>query len=286
MGFNLSETFAGFRELVWPLPENILPGHLAEELSRHDNLAIVEIAGRDSIAAPLLFYEQHPDIEALLPTVGFTGTEFGDWGVVKRNCNYLRDKLRAIAPTVKVYDPIPLGAPRFWRALAGRPAGVYTKRYGIYSPCVGCHLYLHSIRIPLAVALGARWIIGGERESHDGKAKINQVAAALDGFDRFVAGFGIELAQPLREIASGEEIAEMVGSDWEDVGKQVECVLSGNYRDAGDGMVYGDEEADKFVSGYLDNYAIPLAEKVVRNFIDGVSPDYKAIAEPLIKAAK
>lgn len=286
MDFNLGEIFAGFRELVWPLPEDILPGVLRDELTQYSNLAVVEMAGRDSIAAPLVFCERHPDVEALLPTVGYTGTEFGDWSVVGRNCDYLRDKLRAIAPHIKVYDPILLGAPRFWRALAGRPAGVFTKRYGIYSPCVGCHLYLHAIRIPLAVALGARWIIGGERESHDGKAKINQMAAALDRFDRFVAGFGIELAQPIRYIDSGNEIAEIVGPDWESVGEQVECVLSGNDRGEDDRMVYGDEEADRFVSGYLDNYAIPLAEKVTRDFIERDNPDYSAIVEPLLKASK
>ena len=74
-----------FRELIWPLPEDILPGALIEELSGYDNLAIVEMAGRDSIAAPLVFCGQHPEVEALLPTVGYTGTEFGDWSVVNRN---------------------------------------------------------------------------------------------------------------------------------------------------------------------------------------------------------
>ena len=55
MNFSPDKTFPGFRELVWPLPDNTLPGRLVEELSLYDNLAIVEMAGRDSIAAAIAF---------------------------------------------------------------------------------------------------------------------------------------------------------------------------------------------------------------------------------------
>ncbi|MCP4231938.1 MAG: hypothetical protein GY771_17555 [bacterium] len=64
----------------------------------------------------------------------------------------------------------------------------------------------------------------------------------------------------------------------------MECVLSGNYRNERGAMIYDGEEADRFVTDYLDDYAIPLAEDVVRGFIEGGSPDYKAIAEPLLRA--
>jgi len=53
MDFSPDTIFTGFRELAWPLPDDILPGHLIEELSVYDNLAIVEMAGRDSIAAAI-----------------------------------------------------------------------------------------------------------------------------------------------------------------------------------------------------------------------------------------
>ncbi|MCF8037391.1 MAG: hypothetical protein K9K62_11005, partial [Desulfobacteraceae bacterium] len=49
---------------------------------------------------------------------------------------------------------------------------------GHYTPCTGCHLYLHAVRIPLARMLGNVPIIGGERESHSGKVKVNQCAPA------------------------------------------------------------------------------------------------------------
>ena len=55
MDYSPDTTFARFKELVWPFPEDILPGALLEELSGYDNLAIVEIAGRDSIAASIAF---------------------------------------------------------------------------------------------------------------------------------------------------------------------------------------------------------------------------------------
>ena len=55
MDYSPDTMFARFKEMVWPLPEDILPGHLVEELSRYDNLAVVEIAGRDSIAAAIVF---------------------------------------------------------------------------------------------------------------------------------------------------------------------------------------------------------------------------------------
>ncbi|MCP4231939.1 MAG: hypothetical protein GY771_17560 [bacterium] len=54
MDFSPDKIFSGFRELVWPLPEDILPGALRDELSGYDNLAVVEMAGRDSIAASIV----------------------------------------------------------------------------------------------------------------------------------------------------------------------------------------------------------------------------------------
>ena len=138
-------------------------------------LAMVEIAGRDSIAAAVIGVEAQGFTD-LLPTCVYTGTEYGAWQTVERAVERLIKRL----PQARVHDPLLLGSPGFWQVLNGRFIAELVSRYGFYTPCVGCHLYLHGVRIPLAALLGNLPIIAGERERHDQAIKVNQISEALD----------------------------------------------------------------------------------------------------------
>lgn len=245
-------------ELITSFPRWLFPEAMERELQATEGVAIAEIAGRDSIAA-VFEGVRRKKLQALLPTIAYTGTEFGEWELLFNKIRMLTEELEGKG--IKVFNPVVLGAPRWWRHLCGRCVPSLFERFGFYSPCVGCHLYLHALRIPLALRVNCRMIIGGERESHEGKIKINQTAAALDAYTSFARSFGIELFFPLRKIGSDEAIATIIRGQLEESDEQLGCVLSKNYLDEA-GMVTCPEEA---IKRFFSEYAIEEAERLVRD---------------------
>ncbi len=247
-------------ELVDTFPRWMLSETAENELKNTEGLAIVEIAGRDSIAAALEAVKER-DFKALLPTIAYTGTEFGRWEVTFKKVDMLREVLSKRG--VKVFDPIVLGAPRFWWRLCGRYVTHLFKNFGFYSPCVGCHLYLHAIRIPLARKIECGVMIAGERESHEGKIKINQIGVALDAYISFAEKFGVELFLPLRQVSKSKDIESIISQYWEESGEQLECVLSKNYQDIGGNVVYSEDDIKRF----FDEFALKEAEDIIKRFL-------------------
>lgn len=247
-------------ELVTEFPEWMLSKETKTELLNTDGLAIVEIAGRDSFAAILEALKLR-DIKAYLPTIAYTGTQFGDWETPFNKAHQLKAKLSQTG--VRVFDPLLIGDPTFWRLLCGRYAAHVSKQTGFHSSCLGCHLYFHGIRIPLAKMLNCNLIVAGERESHEGKVKINQLPIALDTYISFVKKFDIELLLPLRRISSNKEIEAILGEDWEEGTQQLQCVLSGNYQDPNGDPVYPEESIKLF----YEDYALKLAEGIIQKYL-------------------
>jgi len=249
-------------EVVNRFPDWLLPPDVRERLAGAEGLAIAEIAGRDSIAAVLAAVEERP-VRAVLPTIAYTGTEFGDWAVPLEQCGALARRLEAKG--VEVYPPVVLGSPRFWWLLCGRPIQPNFSQFGFYTPCLGCHLYLHALRVPLARQVGADLIVGGERERHDDQIKINQVAEALDAYRGFARDFGVDLLFPLRRVESAEEVLEILGEDWGEGAGQMECVLSRNYEDVNGNLTFDPAGVTRFFA----EFAVPVATKVVHTYLAG-----------------
>jgi len=154
--FQLKEIYFNKSECVINLPEWLLPIGKINEYSSNRHLAIVEIAGRDSIAAAIKSVEKEK-FTNLLPTFVYTGTEYGPWSSVMNAVERLSKRL----PETRIHNPVVMGSPSFWQALNGRFISELISRYDFYTPCIGCHLYLHSIRIPLAIKVGNVSIISG-----------------------------------------------------------------------------------------------------------------------------
>lgn len=264
-------------ELATAFPAWMLPAETVERLRAAANAAVVEIAGRDSLAAAVRAAEE-ADHDLFLPTVAYTGTEFGEWRLPFQKIEYLRERLRGVGAGVEVLAPVVMGAPELWRLLCGRYVLAQYRRFGFYTPCIGCHVYLHALRVPLAKMTGCRVVVAGERESHGGVVKLNQIPTALDAYVELLARFDVELSVPLRHVSSGAEIEEIVGTDRRESEGQLGCVLSQNYRDA-DGAVPYDEEA---VRRFLDEFALPLAERAVNAYLDGERPDYEKLGRDLL----
>lgn len=262
-------------ESVIQLPEWLLSRKAVESFREiSSRLAIVEIAGRDSVAAVIKAVEEGPYTD-LLPTYAFTGTERGSLQSVEEAVRRLSHRL----PDITIHDLVLVGSSRFWQALNGRFISELIARFGFYTPCIGCHLYLHSVRIPLAASLGGVAIISGERESHDGSVKVNQIAEAVERYQALSRSFGIPLLLPLRKVASGAEVENIIGSRWKQGGDQLGCVLSGNYRMLNGGI----EATTDQVAAYLDEFAVPCARKIISAYLEGRDPDFKGIAAEVLE---
>jgi hypothetical protein len=248
-------------------------GEWVKESVRGRKAALLEVAGRDSIAAAVLA----GDVDILLPTVVYTGTEYGAPQVLLENIAVLGERLEG---ETKVLPALALGSPSWWAAVNGRFFSLLQRLYGNSFTCVGCHMYLHAARIPLAREMGISTIISGERESHNGRVKINQSPLALDAYSHVTERFGIELRLPLRRVSSGGEVSGLVG-DWEEGGNQRECVLSRNYLDL-DGKPI-EPLAPAGLQRYLNEYLLPVTYAIVESLTAMGRADYLSIVEDIFR---
>lgn len=269
----LAAVFRDKPELVTALPEWMLPQKHIAAYQQMQDLAIVEIAGRDSVAAAVCAAEQN-GYNNLLPVYAYTGTEYGQWQSVPEAVGRLARRL----PQVRVHPLLIVGSPEFWRALNGRFISDCVERFGKYSPCPGCHLYLHSVRVPLARKLGNTDIVAGERTSHNGAVKINQVKKALDFYSEALGFFGIRLNIPLAEIADGTEIEKILEMPWQQGKEQLCCSLSGNYKKC-TGATGVDSEP---VMRYFHEFAGPVVREIVTAYVQGQIPEHQKIASKVM----
>jgi hypothetical protein len=242
------------------------------------NSVVVEVSGADSIAAALAYCAENP-VDIVLPTFGTTGTEFGDFSEIEGNVAFLAAELE-LRHGVSTEPLEMLGDPALWRALNGRYGSVIAETYGACTPCPGCHLYLHMLRIPFALERGATVIVAGERELHDTRIKPNQLAPALDAYSAVVESRGLELALPLRHVTESAGISEILGERWSGGSPQLECVLSGNYRGL-DGACALEAMPDAFYRDFL----IPAATRIAE-MMPGTSAEYDHIVAETLREAR
>jgi hypothetical protein len=256
-------------------PEALFPGLDLASLRERTGLVIGEIAGRDSVAALVEAVRGH-GVSAILPTVAYAGTEYGDADAPMRAVEFLHERVTGRA---EVLNPVELRSPRLWAALNSRYAFEIQRGFGIYSPCLACHLYMHLLRVPLSWALGNVPIVAGERDTHAGAIKLSQTALSINASREVLLHAGIELMQPIRHLEDNSAIENLVGAEWPQDEKQLECLLSGNYR-ASDGSVAYDEVAyARYVRGFL----APAGRAVVDAWRYDPEPDYAGLLNPLLQ---
>ena len=255
-----------------------LAGIDADVIAARPGVAMLEIAGRDSIAAAVAAVRER-GFATLLPTSVATGTEYGDESAPGKAAAHLAGLL---GDDVEILPALRLGSPSLWSALNGRFAAVTAERLGISSPCLACHLYMHLARVPLSLVLGGVPIVAGERESHGGRLKLSQTPSGIDACVRVLARAGVELLEPIRRVREAGEIAELVGPGWERGERQLCCVHSGNYESL-DGATTFDEQAyARYVRGFLE----PAGAAVVEAWRDDSEPDYEAIVRGVLARPK
>jgi hypothetical protein len=219
-----------------------------------DNHAIAEIAGRDSVAAAVVATQER-GFERLLPTIALTGTETGDFDAPLRAVGTLK---AILGESVEIMEPVVVQDQQLWSAMNSRFAAATQERFGIYSPCLACHLYMHLLRVPVSWELNRAPVIAGERDTHDGRIKLSQTTKSIDAAARILDYAGVELIQPVRGMVNAE-IADLVGSDWVEGEGQLGCVLSGNYVAPDGGVCYDEVAYDAYLAGFFD----PVGRAVV-----------------------
>lgn len=237
--------------------------------------AIASLAGRDSVAAIVQAVRER-GFTTIVPTSVATGTEYGSLDEVEAALTYTRD---ALGPDVEVLDVVRFGSPQMWAALNGRFASEVRERYGMGSPCLSCHLYVHLARVPLALDLGGLPIITGERDTHDGAIKLSQTIDSIDAEVRVLARAGIELLVPVRAY-SHAQVDELVPG-WNPGERQLSCVHSGNYRRI-DGTTDYDREAHR---RYVEEFYEAAGNAIIDAWLSGDrDPDYADLVREVIGA--
>lgn len=254
----------------------LLTVDVKRQLKQEGSLAIGEVAGRDSAAA-IIKAASFDSISSILPTIVFTGTEYGNWETVYRNVKVIKGRIETVY-NKRIYSPILLGDAGLWWALNGRFLSVLNEKFGFCSPCLGCHLYMHLVRVPLARELKCSKIISGERVKHDKRVKINQIAIALNAYKEVLGHVGIDLVLPIRDICSGDEIGTLVGGNWEEGEKQLKCILSENYR-----LINGEVSCDEnMVKKYLEEFLIPVGKGILEAWDSKEDVDYISIVRDIL----
>ncbi|MDH4139105.1 MAG: hypothetical protein OEV43_00870 [Coriobacteriia bacterium] len=217
-------------------------------------LAIVEIAGRDSFAAAVAAIRERGFTE-ILPTVALTGTELGD---TRAPLFALEPLDRILGDECTILQLAYLQDGELWSALNGRYATVISDRFGVCSPCLACHLYMHLLRVPVSWEMGGAPVIAGERDTHDERVKLSQTPESIDASVRVLAYGDVELLQPIRE-SSSEDIEGILGDGWPESGMQLGCLFSDNYRDLEGWARYNADGYERYIAEFFE----PMGRAVI-----------------------
>ncbi len=237
---------------------------------------IGEFSGRDSVAAILKALES-PRINNILPIMSFAGTEYGNLQGLQENEARLRRRVKELYGEKKRLHPMVIfSSPKLWSVLNGRPVQRLIDRYGFYTPCIGCHMYFHLLRVPMARRLGGK-IISGERVSHGGKIKLNQLDASLDAYHKVLKELGVELLFPIRDVYEGTAIEELLGWEWKEGKEHPACMYSGNYRRMDGRTDYSEEK----LLAFLEEFLIPVSIELGRILSENPEASLEELQKPL-----
>jgi hypothetical protein len=223
---------------------------------------IGEFSGRDSVAAILKALEDDA-VNYILPVATFAGTEYGDYDEIYENYLKLNQRVKERYGYGKVIYPLlEYNREDLWHLMNGRTMAKIYEKYQFISPCIACHLYFHLTKLRFAKALSGK-IITGERESHDGKIKVNQHPYALDAYQAVINHFDVELISPLRHIKDGDVVEEIIGFQWEEGENHPQCVLSGNYRDLEGHAMFEEELLQEYLEHYLKPVGLLIGDYLI-----------------------
>ena len=248
--------------------KSILPSEQIEILKKIPRLAMGEIRGVESMGAVYAALDRKT-VDAFLPTVVYTGTEYGEWKTFLKHLNTLKKK---IEKTYQIYclEPVFIGAPEFWGALNGRFMHELLKRFKFYSPCLGCRIYCYAVRIPLCKQLNCSVIISGGTPEDSTPVAINASQEVMYYCNTLLSNFGINLMYRIVE-ENKKDIIEQ-DAQVKQIGRRDTCsccLFKENFK-----MMRNDPKELHDNTKYFEQFAIPAAAKIVSRVLAGKMPDY------------
>lgn len=222
---------------------------------------IAEIAGKDSVAAVIKFAREIGEAE-IIPTIVYTGTEYGDKNSYFDSIEFIKRK--TAGKNIVFSDTAELENGALWNLICVKYQYLLNKKYGFNTPCIGCHLFAHLMRLPLLRETGAKGIITGERYSHQGKLKANQHPMTIKCFTEIFGKNGAVMVRPLL----GTDDTYAVNAEIEDEkviahANDVKCVLSGNLQ----GFEL-EKNLDK-LEHYLNDFLKPVGDFLAESMLEG-----------------
>jgi hypothetical protein len=247
------------------LPENIISLEQRETLKKIPRLAVGEICGIESIPVVQSVLER-TSIDAFLPTIVYTGTEYGNWHVLLAKLSSLK---KVVEKSLRIYclDPVILGAPSFWWALNGRFLCELKKRFNFYSPCLGCRLYSLAVRVPFCKQIGCMMVISGIISRRSEEYAINPSEEVMHYCKTLLSSFGINLIKSEDEKNSIEQVMASVSSDISNICSS--CIFKDNYQ-----MLSSFLRELPDNKKYFEQFAIPAAAKIISRALAGKKNNY------------
>lgn len=197
-------------------------------LPNHCDL-ILDVAGKDSYAAIIKFLDEiWPYSVTISPILVKAPTEYGDLDASITSFNNFRSYIIEIY-NVEMLPIIVIEEPEYWHIMCGRFASTIQEKLHFYTPCIGCHVYFHSIRAFIAEKNNVRFIVSGERYLHDSRKKINQTLSAVKYHSVLLSRFGCYHIQPLLNISSDDVIRKILEPYEKDRILHLNCVFDSNY---------------------------------------------------------
>jgi len=249
-----------------------MPDHLAEQLGKSNKVAIAEIADRDSIAA-VVKIAREGKVGEVLPVADAVPPLYGDLNKAFDEVFWLKQKVAGY--DCRVYDLIFLEASDLYNTLVARYKNYIIKRYGFYTPCLTCHLYFHTARVPIVKALGGTKIIGGERKSHDGRIKASQIPVAVEYYTKAVRALGGELILPLWEVENTKDIIKMTYAD----NPHLSCMFKETFGNLSETIAKDELVVKKF----FQEFAVPLDLRLINAMTSKENVDLIKVADEFVK---
>lgn len=220
----------------------------------------------------------------IIPTIVYTGTEYGDKRSYYESIEFLGRK--GAEAGIKLADTIELEDGRLWNLLCAKYQYMMNRKYGFYTPCVACHLFTHLMRLPLFKETGAEAIITGERHSHQGKLKANQHTETIKCFSEIFEKNGVKFIKPLLEIEDTKQVDDSIGDETVIArANDVKCVLSGNLQ--GFELEKNTDKLKFYLEDFLKPAGIFCAEAMLASDGEHESPEacdeWKNELEKMIK---
>jgi len=229
------------------------PNGLREDLEGREKIAIAEIADRDSIAACLKVI-MDGKIKEILPVADDIPPEYGNLNKAFNHVFWLQKQAEKY--NAKVYDLVFIKSEEIYTTLTARYTEELISRYGFYAPCISCHMYFHTLRVPIVRALGGTKIVGGERELHDNRVKTSQIPLAIDYYQKAVSMLGGELILPLRKISDTKDIINLTFDD----NPQLSCMFKERYGDLPRSVMNDKVKLKKFI----EEFSLPITVDLIR----------------------